>query len=240
MRRTGMRHSEWMEAAEQEYTRLLAQLRGLGRQDWERPTDCPEWDVRQLVAHLVGAAESTASLRELRRQQKLGRQLRPDADEVDAMNAVQVQERAQATPGALLAALADVAPRAVRARRRIPAPVRAVRVPFGPPLGVRSVGYLMDRIYTRDAWMHRVDVARATGAPLELTPQHDGRLVDDVVQEWAAAHGRPYALHLTGPAGGAWSSGSGGEQHELDAVEFCRVVSGRAGGRGLLATPVPF
>jgi uncharacterized protein (TIGR03083 family) len=154
------------------------------------------------------------------------------------MNAVQVAKRATASPADLVAALADVAPRAVRARRRIPAPIRALRVPFGPPLGVRSVGYLMGCIYTRDAWMHRIDLARATGAPLELTPEHDGRLVADVVAEWARVHGQPYRLVLTGPAGGTF--GEGGPELELDAVQFCRVVSGRAPGEGLLATPVPF
>jgi uncharacterized protein (TIGR03083 family) len=237
-RGAAMRHADWMAAAETEYARLLAQLATLGPQDWARPTDCTEWDVRQLVAHLVGAAESTASLREMRRQQELGRRARPGAPDIDGMNDVQVAERATASPAELLAALADVAPRAVRARRRIPAPVRALRVPFGPPLGVRSVGYLMDRICTRDVWMHRVDIARATGAELVLTAEHDGRLVADVVQEWARAHGQQHRLVLTGPAGGTF--GEAGPQLDLDAVEFCRVVSGRAQGQGLLATAVPF
>jgi uncharacterized protein (TIGR03083 family) len=115
-----------------------------------------------------------------------------------------------------------------------------VPVPFGPPLGTKPIGYLMDCIYTRDAWMHRVDIARAVGAELLLTPDHDGRLVADVVDEWARTHRQPYQLELSGPAGGRWSSGSGGEPIECDAVEFCRIVSGRAAGTGLLAQTVPF
>lgn len=234
-------HDDWMAAAEEEYERLLALLGGLAAEDWSRQTDNAEWDVRQTVAHLVGAAESNASLREAVRQLRLGRRAkRPGQDDVDGINAVQVQERADATPAQLLAALADVAPRAVRGRRRIPAPVRALRVPFGPPLGTRSVGYLMGRIYTRDAWMHRIDLARATGAPLVLTPEHDGQLVADLVDEWADAHGRPVELVLTGHAGGRWSRGTGGERLELDAVDFARALSGRAPGTGLLATRVPF
>jgi uncharacterized protein (TIGR03083 family) len=235
------RYEDWLRAAEEEYVRLVAQLTGLGAQDWTRPTDNDEWDVRQTVAHLVGAAEGCARVREAVRQLRLGRRAkRPGQDDVDGINAVQVRERAQATPAELVAALADVAPRAVRGRRRIPAPVRSLRVPFGPPLGTRSVGYLLGRICTRDAWMHRVDIARATGAPLVLTPEHDGRIVADLVEEWARAHGRPYRLRLTGPAGGTWERGSGGEEHELDAVELARVLSGRAAGDGLLATRVPF
>jgi hypothetical protein len=98
----------------------------------------------------------------------------------------------------------------------------------------------MDRIYTRDAWMHRIDLARATGRPLVLTPDHDGRLMADVVAEWASAHGRPFRLVLTGPAGGAWTDGDGGAGLTLDAVEFARTASGRVAGTGLLAHQVPF
>ncbi len=64
------------------------------------------------------------------------------------------------------------------------------------------MGYLLDVILTRDPWMHRVDIARATGRDLVLTPEHDGRIVADVVAEWARRHGQPFTLTLTGPAGG--------------------------------------
>jgi uncharacterized cupin superfamily protein len=52
-------------------------------------------------------------------------------------------------------------------------------------------------------------------------------------------------LELTGPAGGRWSSGTGGVEIVKDAAEFCRVLSGRSGHdggqpSGLLATQVPF
>jgi hypothetical protein len=88
--------------------------------------------------------------------------------------------------------------------------------------------------------MHRIDIVRATGADHVLTAEHDGVLVADVVAEWADRHGRPYELTLTGPAGGHWSSGPDGERIEMDAVEFCRTVSRRRPGTGLLTTEVPF
>jgi uncharacterized protein (TIGR03083 family) len=237
---TPMRHRDWMAASAEEYRRIGELLAGLDDADWHRPTDCAEWDVRDMVAHLVGNAEMSAGMREMRRQQKLGRRLRPGADGIDGMTAVQVSERAGVPPQQLVRDLADVAVRAVRARGRIPAPVRALPVPFGPPLGTRPLGYLMGRIYTRDAWLHRVDLARATGRPLELTPEHDGRIVADVVTEWARGHGRAYALTLTGPAGGTFTGGADGEAITVDAVEFCRILSGRAAGTGLLAHRVPF
>lgn len=103
-----------------------------------------------------------------------------------------------------------------------------------------TFGYLFETILTRDTWMHRVDTARATGHPLHLTAEHDGRLLADVVAEWAGRHRRPFRLELTGAAGGSFASCTDGEAHTLDAVEFARVLSGRASGPGLLAVHVPF
>jgi hypothetical protein len=103
-----------------------------------------------------------------------------------------------------------------------------------------TIGYLIDVILTRDPWLHRADITRATGAPHFLTADHDGVIVADVVAEWAARHGQPYALRLTGPAGGSWSSGDEGPLLETDAVEFCRILSGRGHASGLLTTQVPF
>ena len=43
----------------------------------------------------------------------------------------------------------------------------------------------MDMVWTRDVWMHRIDITRATGRPLvgKLTAEHDGRIVADIVAE---------------------------------------------------------
>ena len=113
----------------------------------------------------------------------------------------------------------------------------------GPVFETWRLGYLVDTIYLRDLWMHRADVARATGRPLELSAGHDGRVVADIVAEWARRHGKPFVLDLAGPAGGTYSQGTddaGGEHLTLDAVEFARTLAGRAEAGGLLATIAPF
>ncbi len=235
-------YAEWMCVADEERSRLLRQLGGLTDDQWTSPTDCEGWSVRDIVAHLAGAAASTATLRELLRQARLARRLGREGDLVDRMNQVQVSERTALSPGDLVTDLERQSQRGLAARRRLPAPLRAVPLPFGPPLGTRPLGYLMGRIYTRDAWMHRIDIARATGAPLELTADHDGALVEDVVAEWAGTHGAAYDLTLTGVAGGSWRGGEGTavESLSMDAIEFARTMSGRADGVGLLARGVPF
>lgn len=231
--------------AEEEYRRVLDQLRRLSDEAWKEPTDCPAWDVRQLACHLLGMIEMTASLREMVRQQRAAS--RAGGDPLDALTALQVAERADWPPGRVVARLAERYPRAVVGRRRVPGVIRARRLPQPQRVGADeewwTVGFLLDVILTRDPWMHRLDIARATGTPLHLTPDHDGVLVADLVQEWAARHGRSVHLVLEGPAGGTWTFGSDGPQIRLDAVEFCRVLSGRPStydASVVLDTAVPF
>ena len=95
-------------------------------------------------------------------------------------------------------------------------------------------------IYTRDVWMYRLDIARATDRPADLDATVDRRIVEDVVAEWAERHSRPVRLTLSGPAGGEFRQGEGGPHLELDPVEFCRILSDRAPADGVLTTRVLF
>jgi hypothetical protein len=52
---------------------------------------------------------------------------------------------------------------------------------------------------------------------------------------WPALHAAPDRAH-----GGTWARGEGGPPIETDAVEFCRLLSGRGHADGLLAIQVPF
>lgn len=232
---------EMVGLATTEYERLVGLLAALDPADWGRPTACPGWTVKDMVAHLLGAAEGNASVVENVRQVRRGRRrVRDDGRPlVDGINDVQIDQRRHLAPEQLLERLQAVAPRAVRGRHRTPAPLRRTRVP-GPLGDSISLGFLVDIVYTRDQWMHRIDIALATDRRLELTPAHDGRIVADIVRDWAAAHGQPFRLTLGGPAGGHYHQGDGGPSYEDDAVAFCLAVSGRSPTEGLLATLVVF
>jgi hypothetical protein len=160
---------------------------------------------------------------------------------VDGVNEVQIRDRAALTNEQIVSTFAATAPKAVAGRTRLPKVVRALRVVDLPdPYTERMpLGWLTDVCYTRDVWMHRVDIARATGKEMALMPEHDGRLVADMVREWSTLHDDPFDLELTGPAGGRFSRGTRGEHVEIDAVEFVRTVSMRAPGTGLLANSMP-
>ena len=87
-----------------------------------------------------------------------------------------------------------------------------------------TLGYLIDVILTRDPWMHRLDICTALDRTPHLTADHNGVIVADVVGEWAGRHGKDFALHLTGPAGGTWTAGTAGPRIELNAVELAPVA----------------
>ena len=228
--------------AADENQRFVDLVLSLAADDWAEPTDCPAWDVRALVSHVVGAMEANVSIPQFIHQLRAGKRAAGDRPDIDGMTEVQVRERADMTPVQLTERLVVVAPKAARARRRVPALVRdrTMKVEVGGVMEPWRLGYLFDVIFTRDTWMHRVDIARATDRPLVLTADHDGRLVADVVAEWAHRHGQPFTLRLEGPAGGVFTEGDAGEELTLDAVEFCRTVSGRSTGSGLLTQEVPF
>jgi uncharacterized protein (TIGR03083 family) len=239
-------HLSAMQLAATEYARGAELLARLEPAHWCAPTLNTGWDVRATVGHTVGMMEMAGSMPAMIRQQRaaLRAARRSGAPvSIDELTALQVRLNAPLTTGALIAKWHALAPKAVRQRRRIPGFVRARTMPerqlVGGQLETWTIGYLIDVILTRDPFMHRLDVHHATGLPLQLTAEHEGRLVDDVVREWAGRHGRPYTLELTGPAGGTWGTG-GGEKLCLDAVDFCRIVSGRGAGSGLLGTAVPF
>ena len=238
-----MTHDELMVLAATEYDRLLAAVGQLDAADWAKPTDNDLWDVKALLAHLLGTFESNADPAEAERQRSLAGKAAESGGGyfIDAMTDLQVQEHIDMTPEEMTVALVATAPGALAGRTQIPAEVRAMPFTPGPPFeGEWTLGFIFGTIYTRDTWMHRVDLCRATGKELVLTADHDGVIVADVVEEWGRTHGQPFTLVLTGPAGGKFEEGEGGERIELDAVEFCRILSGRGTASGLLTQGVAF
>ena len=123
-----------------------------------------------------------------------------------------------------------MAPRRPRPPR--PAALRRITLDPGIPGQPRwHLDYLLDVIYNRDLWMHRVDLARATGRPFVLG-DHDRQIVAPVVGDLARGWSSvpvPVALELTGPAGGGWLLGSGDPVAVVraEAVAYMRALAGR-------------
>lgn len=236
--------------AQTEYARMASQLRSLAPDDWTKNTDCALWDVRAVAGHNVGMMATFTGFRRLfgamgaatKAAKRDGRQM------IDALTAQQVADHADLSTDQLIASVDDTGPRAARWRTKAPWLFR--KMPMKQEVGGKvetwRMEFLLDTILTRDPWMHRIDIAHATGRDLELTAEHDGRIVADVVTELARRYDKPFTLTLTGPAGGEFTAGDASGDHvTIDAIELCRVLSGRPPASatlrtGLLATEVPF
>jgi uncharacterized protein (TIGR03083 family) len=226
-------HAEAGRMAHEELNRFLALVESLSGSDWEQPTDCTEWIVRDMLAHQAGSYAGGASWAEFRRQYST----RPGPGQllVDAANAKQLADRAGRNPAELIGELRRVGPAAIRARQRLPWLLRILSVPMGPAIGTAPISYLTDLIYTRDTWMHRADICRATGKPFVQTPEHDGRIVALVMRDLAkklegCLRGQSVIYDLSGVAGGRYRIGSTLEPTaiiKMDVLQFNRLASGR-------------
>jgi uncharacterized protein (TIGR03083 family) len=231
-------HDEAVAMAKLELERFLALVTSLSDDEWENPTACTLWNVRQLLAHVTGASAAYASWSEFMRQgsPKVQRPYRASGlSFLDSMNQIQVDDRAHATPVALIEELRVAGPRAIATRARLPGLLRALRVPLPALGGIVPIGYLTDLIYTRDMWMHRLDLCRATQREMVMTPEHDGRIVALVVRDLekkltAKLRTMSMVYHLSGNAGGIWQLGakaSPATTIQLDVLDFNLLASGR-------------
>ncbi|GAA3195629.1 maleylpyruvate isomerase family mycothiol-dependent enzyme [Dactylosporangium siamense] len=231
--------------ATDEYARCSELLTRLDPHHWSAPTVNTGWDVRDTAGHMLGMVQMMSSLPQLLNQMSTSTRQAKKAKapvSIDFLTALQVRRNAGLTPAELIGAWQRLAPKAVRGRGRMPGFLRGRAMPEAQLVGGQlerwTFAYLMDVILTRDPFMHRLDICAATGLDPRPTAEHDGRIVDDAVQEWAGRHGQPYSLELTGPAGGVW--GAGTDRITMDALDFCRIISGRGEAAGLLTTSVPF
>lgn len=231
-------HQEARAMATFELERFLSLVTSLSPDDWEKPTVCPLWNVQQILAHVTGASAAYARWSEFKRQGNANVQ-RPyrasGLSFLDSLNQIQVDDRAHATPAALIDELREVGPQAIATRAKLPALLRAVRLPLPGLGGIGPIGYLTDLIYTRDMWMHRLDICRATHHEMSMTAKHDGRITALVIRDLAkrlVPHLRKASIVYTlmGTSGGTWQLGQKGSaltSIEVDALDFHLLAAGR-------------
>jgi hypothetical protein len=86
--------------------RFIHLIESLAPEDWAKPTACAAWNVHDMVAHQAGGYASGTSYKELIRQYT--RIPKPGQLPEDAINALQVAERANKTPADLINELKQI------------------------------------------------------------------------------------------------------------------------------------
>ncbi len=186
---------------------LLAELPD---DEWDRLTASAGWTVRDIVAHLVGQHVESARPWTIPGKLRQARHRFPGSSALDAHNALQILEYSARTPDELRQLLVRFGPKAVRARLRSPEFIRRRSFArFFPEehLPDLSFAYLFDVLSNRDTWLHRLEIARATGRPF-TTGEHDHGILAQVLRDLAQAWTGPaITLELTGATGGRWALG---------------------------------
>ena len=236
-------HDEAMRITAIENRKFAELMESLSIMQWSTPTECTLWDVRAMAAHLVGSAASQASPREFLRQKRGGKPICKELGSPfwwDGMNELQVRERASSTTEQLIAEWTTVSAKALKSRAKMPRPIAGLKLLNLPePVGRQPLSYLFDIGFTRDVWAHRIDIAHAIAVEPDHDAAHDGRIVADIIAEWATTHGEPFTLVLDGPAGGTFVQGIGGEEVRISVVDFVRTLAERTTASGVLRHTLP-
>lgn len=152
---------------------------GVAAAQWTAPTPCPEWDVRQLVNHLVAGNLAVAAL--------VGDQAPPDrsADQLDD----DPGSAYRASAAALQAAFAQPG---------------ALERTFGSPYGP-APGSMLVHLRITELLVHGWDLARATGQPPGLPDAlaQNERALSRAQLGSAPRDAMPIAEPQTAPAGAA-------------------------------------
>lgn len=209
------------------FTALLADLPD---EEWGRPTASAGWTVHDMVAHVVGQHVASARPWTIPGKIKQARRRYPGRTTLDAHNALQIVEYGTRTPEELRGLLERFGPKAVRIRLRAPGFVRRRSTASTFPeenLPDSSFAYLFDVLSNRDTWMHRLEIARATGRPF-ARGEHERGVVDQVLRDLAQTWtGPPITLELAG----RWALGEGEPVATVraDTLDYLWHLSGRAG-----------
>jgi uncharacterized protein (TIGR03083 family) len=214
-----------------ELERFIGLVETLGPEDWGKPTACTAWTVRDILAHQAGGYASGTSNRELIHQYT---QI-PKSGQLpeDAVNILQLSERSGKSPAELIAELKTVGPIAAQKWAYQFRMVKPITIPHRTARSL-NLRHLMWVIHSRDTWMHRLDICRATGRKFEQTAEHDGRIAALVMLDVAKSltkklDGQSLAFDLTGMAGGHWNIGNGepAATIRMDVLDFNIFASGR-------------
>lgn len=210
--------------------RFLSVVETLEPEDWEKPTACTEWDVRDVLAHQAGSYAGAVGYGAMLRNTPMPKKGQlPE----DALNALQLQQRVGMSPADLIEELRRVGPLGAKKWAYGFRLIKPISIPHAVG-GRLAMRHLMWVIHSRDTWMHRLDICRATDRPFEQTPDHDGRIVALVMRDVAACldgklGGRALIFDLSGVSGGVWKVGTGEAEAtiQMDALEFNILASGR-------------
>jgi uncharacterized protein (TIGR03083 family) len=195
-------------------------LRGLDDEDWQRPTICPGWSVKDIAAHVLGDHAGR-----LARHRDGFPALGPRAGEafpafIDRVNAEWVTAARRISPPMLVELLTLLGDHIVAFWRTVDMSALGGRVYWAGPEPA-PVWLDAARDFS-EYWTHHQQICDATGRPGLTDPEYLAPVVDTflralphTLREVHAAPGATIAVTVAGPAGGTWTCTRGQERWVL-------------------------
>jgi uncharacterized protein (TIGR03083 family) len=215
---------------------LVATLRSLDAEDWQRQTVAPKWRVRDVAAHLLdGKLRKIAVYRDAHLL-PLDQPIASEQDLtrfVNGLNAGGVAYAARLSPRLITDLLEVAGAWAADVIEALPPHGRAIFAVSWA--GEAESENWMDtgREYT-EWWHHQMQIRAATGRPLLLEPAWMMPLLDFSLRALPhayravdAPHGTAVAVRVTGPTEGAWTlrrEPQGWQVQEGEAPDAAAVV----------------
>lgn len=229
---------EYAALARAELATFVSLLEGLDAADWSRPTPCTLWDVHDVAAHQAGHVQSGRGLVGILAQANpiaLRAYRRRGMSTLDGMNQKQVDMRRHRAPAELISEIREGTAAAIDARSKLNPLSARMRLPVDP-VGMMPLRELLQRIFSRDMWIHRLDIVDATGRPFDLAGEHNSLMLSLTVEDTARFLQKRHpeanvTLHLSGPGGGDWRLAAGGGSPvalSMPVNDFVRRTGGRA------------
>jgi uncharacterized protein (TIGR03083 family) len=189
------------------WSSLVALGTELGDDDWDRPTECPGWTVRDVYSHVIGTESGLLDRTPPSPPAAYGPHVRNDMGRSNEADVVLRRDR----PGAaVVAELEEVAAARLEALRARTDEDFAVETPS--PAGPGSYeDFMAVRVF--DCWVHEQDVRRAVGRPGHLSGAAVDRSLASTVavtpyvvgKRAGAPDGATVAFDVTGATARRWA-----------------------------------
>lgn len=234
------------------HAELMGVLRGLDESDWDRPTVCALWSVKDIVAHLLDSALRRLSFGRDRMNAAPTRPIASYADLVgylNELNATWVAAARRLSPRILMD-LMDVTDPQLHAFFRTLNPHAPAH--FGVAWAGEEVSpnwFDIGREYT-ERWLHQQQIREAVGAPILsarawLRPTLDifVRALPFTYREVPAPVGQSIGFEIQGDAGGVWTLVRSSQGWQLfvgsDPASSARVTLGQEAAWKLFSKSLP-
>jgi uncharacterized protein (TIGR03083 family) len=187
---------------------LLELLAELSPEDWQHPTACPLWSVKDIVAHLLGGDVGILS-RKRDRYTPVSTQYNTLAELINNLNSQWVGATARMSPRVLCELLAFTGSPVEAYFKSLDLFATGEPVSWAGPEPA-PVWFDIASEFT-ERWHHQQQIRDATGRPAVYTPHLFAPVLDTFIRalpysfrDTPAAEGTVVIIEITGDAGGSW------------------------------------